>query len=504
MSVAAAKTQVQAQMDGYPTHVEDDIGDIKSCVYVLGDHGRQLTDGASTRGAASSEDCANTDSGLTNGETTGYTTGQEQSSGADDNSNLSSLKKDGPVTTAGSIGHPNECTPCAFYCFALRGCRYSAECSYCHLNHESKLRQRKEEWKRTQRDKRQREKKERRADDSSLLEEGSSSQGEVMAQAPASTNYQASPQAYSRPGATLAPASAIRGTEPEAWMTRPPSVYPAPAQLPRPFAQKAARNHAVPPNSFGGEVSSLRRTTDMLAAEWGGRPTAGMQHAQVQEPSRGQMRSHRLEQHPRGHAGIPPADRGPAGPPGPRAASPEFFSYTPDETVVVAVGQTVEIWPPVELITQGHTFAVSPALPEGVRLDERLGLIHGKPQESTSGIVTFFVTACRPGDPNMVVKMAMVNLKVLDVRVQGHQTMSIHQPEPGVTVLTLREDDASAEASARNSVGETSDAIAQSLGAQARLWAQQQVSRQHVQGQAAAAQQASKARMPAATMEWHF
>lgn len=61
------------------------------------------------------------------------------------------LRCNGEQPTLGSTGHPDECKPCAFYCFSLRGCTRGPECTYCHMYHESKLRQRREEWKRHQR-----------------------------------------------------------------------------------------------------------------------------------------------------------------------------------------------------------------------------------------------------------------------------------------------------------------------------------------------------------------
>jgi len=60
----------------------------------------------------------------------------------------------GPQTTPGSDGHPEECMPCTFYCFTRRGCNRGGECRFCHLAHQSKLQQRREAWKKQQREKR--------------------------------------------------------------------------------------------------------------------------------------------------------------------------------------------------------------------------------------------------------------------------------------------------------------------------------------------------------------
>eukprot|EP00927_Polykrikos_kofoidii_P072022 TRINITY_DN68199_c0_g1_i1.p1 TRINITY_DN68199_c0_g1~~TRINITY_DN68199_c0_g1_i1.p1 ORF type:complete len:402 (+),score=35.81 TRINITY_DN68199_c0_g1_i1:97-1206(+) len=64
------------------------------------------------------------------------------------------LHADGPMHTPGSAGHPNSCEPCTFYCFTHRGCNRGVECRFCHLVHKSKLQQRRDSWKRQQRERR--------------------------------------------------------------------------------------------------------------------------------------------------------------------------------------------------------------------------------------------------------------------------------------------------------------------------------------------------------------
>jgi len=64
------------------------------------------------------------------------------------------LHTDGPEVSAGSTGHPESCLPCTFYCFTRRGCNRGADCRFCHLLHQSKLQQRREAWKKQQREKR--------------------------------------------------------------------------------------------------------------------------------------------------------------------------------------------------------------------------------------------------------------------------------------------------------------------------------------------------------------
>mmetsp|Transcript_32541 Transcript_32541/g.74349 ORF Transcript_32541/g.74349 Transcript_32541/m.74349 type:complete len:412 (-) Transcript_32541:77-1312(-) len=75
-------------------------------------------------------------------------------SSSQDRGQYFSLERHGPSRSLGSAGHPDACKPCAFYCYSLCGCRNGPDCIFCHLFHESKLRQRREEWKRTQREKR--------------------------------------------------------------------------------------------------------------------------------------------------------------------------------------------------------------------------------------------------------------------------------------------------------------------------------------------------------------
>eukprot|EP00439_Symbiodinium_sp_Y106_P013747 s5392_g1.t5 len=64
------------------------------------------------------------------------------------------LAAEGPKESMGSVGHPDQCTPCTFYCFTRRGCNRGADCKFCHMTHQSKLQQRREAWKKQQREKR--------------------------------------------------------------------------------------------------------------------------------------------------------------------------------------------------------------------------------------------------------------------------------------------------------------------------------------------------------------
>lgn len=89
---------------------------------------------------------------------------EEGSSGEDEEGQLNvqdigsgpyaTLHVQGPQTSAGSTDHPEGCMPCTFYCFTRRGCNRGLECRFCHLTHQSKLQQRREAWKKQQREKR--------------------------------------------------------------------------------------------------------------------------------------------------------------------------------------------------------------------------------------------------------------------------------------------------------------------------------------------------------------
>jgi len=88
----------------------------------------------------------------------------------------------------------------------------------------------------------------------------------------------------------------------------------------------------------------------------------------------------------------------------------ELFEYVPN-SLEVFVGQMLELWPPVSQM-RGCLFAVAPRLPAGVMLDERSGLLHGRPQERTPGQVTYFITACNPQRSPTMVNVALVKLTV--------------------------------------------------------------------------------------------
>jgi len=280
----------------------------------------------------------------------------------------------GPQESRGSLGHPDACNPCAFYCFAARGCRNGGDCSFCHLLHESKLQRRRAEWKMAQRSKR-------------LARKQGSAVQEAEAEGGGPRGWPAS-FADDLPGAVM-PATVA------ASMRRDPAVNVPSAQAPFPRAMGSDgdpcheesvmqpvkvqlgmhRPHpgasypssltpGFPPNTGfvgGGITTSAARQMQVPA-----RPSPG-----AQKPSR-DAPSTSLQQMLPGSS---------------------VFQYSPSHTVV-GVGQLVEIRPPVGLAVSNAIFGISPELPLGVHLDSHTGLILGKPRVGTDGPTTYFVTAC--------------------------------------------------------------------------------------------------------------
>lgn len=61
--------------------------------------------------------------------------------------NLTSIFQFGPAQSNGSSKHPDQCEPCVYYCFSKKGCNKGDACDRCHGFHESKLRKKRERWK---------------------------------------------------------------------------------------------------------------------------------------------------------------------------------------------------------------------------------------------------------------------------------------------------------------------------------------------------------------------
>mmetsp|Transcript_9327 Transcript_9327/g.24059 ORF Transcript_9327/g.24059 Transcript_9327/m.24059 type:complete len:452 (-) Transcript_9327:343-1698(-) len=335
---------------------------------------------------------------------------------------LPTLGKDGPVNSSGSTGHPDNCKPCAFYCFSLRGCRNGVECAYCHLFHESKLRQRREEWKKSQRDKRRKHLPQRAG-------ELASTDAETSAEVPDSDRGPPNPQsvpsvAYAAEGGAPPPVpihalAPSPRAEPNVEVKRrvPEASVPAaalaaaaaPARTEVPVAMQAWCNPTVPV-TMPCDIGSTTSANSAVVVN-GGVPTR-LPWPQAQPPPQPQ---------PQRYPQAPPARTGDA------ALGPlEVFTYTPS-AAVIGIGQTLELWPPVHMASAGMVFAVSPELPKGLLLDERMGLVYGKAERTTEGLVKYYITACEPGDSSLAVKLAVVGLRVMDV--QGPSRKAKHPCE---------------------------------------------------------------------------
>jgi hypothetical protein len=121
------------------------------------------------------------------------------------------------------------------------------------------------------------------------------------------------------------------------------------------------------------------------------------------------------------------------------AAAPDMpicsFAYS-SSTAVAGVGQSIELWPPLEIVCGGLVFAVAPELPPGLTLEKHTGLIHGTTLVASEG--NYFVTACQPGAP-LNMRISTVSIKIISVQAPGFTMTGLMQPEPGVTLVALRE-----------------------------------------------------------------
>lgn len=311
--------------------------------------------------------------------------------------NFPSLQRDGPTESLGSADHP-DCKPCAFYCYSLRGCRNGSNCTYCHLFHESKLRQRRDEWKREQREKRGRMRRD--------VKSGSETQSVSDGACSLAANVHG-PRSHVEPeplqGCAVPASFQTRGDE---GRLVPRVAYASEYQRGAPWSASADWRPSQPaPISVSSVASTVAALADAVAMTQDLTQLMPDQTSQLPDPD-------------------------------PKL---EFYSHNPSSTVV-SVGQHLEIWPPAGVFEKGMVFAVSPELPQGVMLDQQTGVIHGFPKHPTRGLTSFFVTACKPGVNVKNVRTSMVNINVVNVQAPGYTVASMYQPEPGLTVVALRED----------------------------------------------------------------
>lgn len=387
-----------------------------------GSGGRSSETGGKTQDSSSRDDVSSSD----DAQRAEGPEGPEATPSVDDgaaSTNFASLQRDGPSASCGSKGHPDQCKPCAFYCYSLRGCRNGDGCVFCHLFHESKLQQRREEWKRAQREKRGRMRKTAR-------EEAQASN--VTGVPPPASSTPAQPTLVHH-SAKVAPAF-VQGVSASTCIEEE-----------RPVAKVAY----VREGEAGKDLTNGAQRKNMTAAAvkaGAAGPPSGLAAAAGQKKQKKPLKAQKPPQESLGMPMHVPAAWDPMSLPsvlGGGNMPMDYFSYTPS-SVVAGVGQAVELWPPVPIASAGMVFAVSPALPTGLTLDKNTGLISGIAQEGTDGSRQYFVTACEPRSVVPNIRISMVDIKVINVQAPGYTMSSLVQPEPGVTVVTLREDPNSA------------------------------------------------------------
>jgi hypothetical protein len=114
----------------------------------------------------------------------------------------------------------------------------------------------------------------------------------------------------------------------------------------------------------------------------------------------------------------------------------DFFTYA-ESDVVVAVGQPVALLPMLPSSFGQFVFAVAPELPRGLTIDTRTGLVHGVPQEATSGKAMHFVTACEPC--SATVKIAIIYLNIINIMAPGKHITNLVHHGSGLTTVTLHD-----------------------------------------------------------------
>lgn len=342
--------------------------------------------------------------------------------------NRTSLHRDGPSVSLGSAQHPDECNPCSFYCYSLRGCRNLDGCEFCHQFHESKIRKRRSAWKKAQRAKRVPPKEPKRGKAAERREGAKSS----------------------IPDAAASPQPALEANLRPALKVEFVAGQPRPAAPWKPATSLAAKNHVV--------VATADIQADVCSNTAVGLCEVGATRVGKREKAQRKQR--------REHAGreinvapvatlaapvatLPNGFTAPCGAglelgvgaPPPLAAA--YFSYTPN-SVVARIGQRVELWPPV-INSAPLVYAVAPKLPGGLTIDRHTGYIGGITEEATDGSSTFFITACEQRSVITNVRLAIIHLNVVNCFASGFTTpglsgASLVRPELQVSPLPLMED----------------------------------------------------------------
>lgn len=293
----------------------------------------------------------------------------------------------GPVTSEGSVGHPEGCSPCTFFCFTRRGCNRGADCRFCHLGHQSKLQARRQDWK-----KQQREKRRTTREKVTTVETGMDHMVRQQQQP-----VRPHPQAKQFP--------------PGGQNNRSPAGGQNNFVIP---------GHPYMPMQPGGGNVPMEYQMGYQMAQHNFMRMDNVLHQQHQmQVSHGSAPKAVPVRQPRGA----PTSSGQGAP----------FSYSPDSQSV-SIGQHVEIRPQIfdagasnfRLVGQGP-------LPQGLFLEMTTGCIHGIPvQEQQKQVSTVEATLA-----NGVQVRTNVELEVLDFTTGGFVIGHISECEPGKFMLLM-------------------------------------------------------------------
>jgi len=316
----------------------------------------------------------------------------------------STLRQDGPQNSHGAIGHPEECTPCTFYCFAKRGCKRGLECKFCHLWHQSKLQLRREAWKQQQRLKRK------------ALAQRSSGQVESVATRRSVPAFKGgasvqgfTPVAGGCGGAKPIALYGLLGGNHGERRDEPHAAAPAssPTSMAPGMASAKVLSPPSSPEGCGGGLTHTRLLATSPSGSTEEKPQAGGSQAQS-TPSRA------LPNEP-----LPPLP----------LANP-LFTYSPS-SASFAVGQRSEIRP--KLVVEALSFQALQPLPHGFMLDPSSGTL---------------IAAClEPIPPTQVIiqaelaggisAQATVQVEVVDFSCGGYVMGHLEELEPGKFMALL-------------------------------------------------------------------
>lgn len=324
-----------------------------------------------------------------------------------------SLQRHGPGSSKGSAGHPASCRPCAFYCFSFRGCRAGEGCQFCHQPHRSKLRERRENRKKTHREQRRAIADSARREPETLLELDSS----ANPQAPPSHMDVAevsaplvSTKTQRFPGSLQQEVRQHGGITPSSLRSQPSAqILQQNAQLQQQNAQ--LQQVAALCEVMLKQVDALRRSQvgtkpiqPQSTPQWLSAASSGLSSPEVPEHFwlGSYMGATSVSQDDPAwvRPSIPCPSRGPkathaqlGGNAG--GSHVEFFTYRPT-ACNIAVGQRAELWPPAHILSAGISFKATPELPLGFRLETETGIVHGVAEAPTCGPVSFFITGEEP------------------------------------------------------------------------------------------------------------